>query len=504
MFYNELELLKIRLYELYYIVDHIILVEATMTHSGNPKPLFYSENKDMFKEYNDKIIHLVTDFIPKHDFVENIKKYLKPNTVDWYREHYQRECIQLALNNMNLNDDDIIILTDIDEIPNRILIQYIKNDYKLQDNLIYIIEMKIYYYNIELTVDNKWFHGKIFNYKTYKNNNLLTYMRLICSDLPVCYNGGWHLSYFGNINFIKNKVESFAESQEYSLEGKYINYIKDCLDKSILHFNKKQLIHIPLSSNTLTPRFFQKKGGISYVCLIYKSTKWLEFLHNQFNKYTTLNEHDEFYFVANDAYPEVLNYLLDKNIPHYTHNNTQEQIKNDWYINNVYRAWNTAAKKAKGEYIVFLNSDFAFSPKWNKNLIKNINDNICITSRLVERGVLRSGLYGIEKNFGNNYNDYDEKSFIEFAETIKEDNLYYSGLYMPLLVKKSHIDAVGYYPEGNVKIESDIFNPIIAKKGDDLIPGDQVLMAKLKSINVKHVSAFDSIVYHFQEGEMRE
>ena len=40
----------------------------------------------------------------------------------------------------------------------------------------------------------------------------------------------------------------------------------------------------------------------------------------------------EFYFVANDAYPEVLNYLLDKNIPHYTHNNTQEQIKNDWYI----------------------------------------------------------------------------------------------------------------------------------------------------------------------------
>lgn len=244
--------------------------------------------------------------------------------------------------------------------------------------------------------------------------------------------------------------------------------------------------------------------SISYVCLIYKSTKWLKFLYEQFHKYTKLNDNDEFYFVANDAYPEVLDYLnKNPHIKHYIHENTEEQ-KKEWYINNVYRAWNTAAKKAKGDYIIFLNSDFAFSPDWNINLINKITENICVCSRLVERGILRSGKYGIEKNFGNNYNDYRENDFIEYANALKECKLYEGGLYMPLLIKKEHLEKVGYYPEGNIKKTSSFNDPIIAKKGEPVIPGDMFLMEQLKKINVHHVTTFDSIVYHFQEGEMRE
>mgnify|MGYP003330258780 FL=1 len=110
---------------------------------------------------------------------------------------------------------------------------------------------------------------------------------------------------------------------------------------------------------------------ISYVCLIYKSVNWLKFVYKQFHKYTKLNEGDEFYFVANDACPDVLTYLKDNNINHYIHNNTEEQ-KKEWYINNVYRAWNKGAKKAMGDYIIFLNSDMAFSKDWNINLINKI------------------------------------------------------------------------------------------------------------------------------------
>ena len=54
------------------------------------------------------------------------------------------------------------------------------------------------------------------------------------------------------------------------------------------------------------------------------------------------------------------------------------------------------------------------------------------------------------------------------------------------------------------KDSEDIFNPIIAKKGEPLISGDVVLMERLRKINVHHYTVFDSIVYHFQEGEMRE
>ena len=259
MFYNELNILEIRLHELYEFVDNIIIVEATTTHTGKNKPLYYLENKDSFGKYNDKIIHIITDFNENYPFSKNINTHTK----DWFRENYQRECIQLELNKLKLENEDVIILTDVDEIPNQNIIKSIKNkQINIENNNILSIEMCLYYYNIELTTPRKWKHPKVFNYFTYKNNSLLTSMRLnsgIGNYNYIINNGGWHLSYFGDENFIKNKVESFAESSEYTLEGKKIDYLKDCLKNYILHFNKEVLIHIPLHSNENVPSFFKEK-----------------------------------------------------------------------------------------------------------------------------------------------------------------------------------------------------------------------------------------------------
>jgi hypothetical protein len=241
---------------------------------------------------------------------------------------------------------------------------------------------------------------------------------------------------------------------------------------------------------------------VSIACLIYKSTRWLQFVYDQVRKYTDLTD-NEFYFVANDANDNVLQYLKDNNIPHYIHNNTEEQRK-EWYINNVYRAWNTAGKMAKGEFVVFINSDMAFSPNWLEKLLEKYEDNKFLTSRLIERGIMRSGTYGIEHNFGNVPGDYNENGFLEYSKIVSQNVLKPSGLYMPCLIKKEYLEKINYYPEGNIVPGSDIFNPKYAKKGEPCIPGDNVFVEKLKTINIEHWTVFNSIVYHFQEGEMRD
>ncbi|MGE5474752.1 MAG: glycosyltransferase [Ignavibacteriales bacterium] len=241
------------------------------------------------------------------------------------------------------------------------------------------------------------------------------------------------------------------------------------------------------------------KPKISIICLIYKSVEWLRFVYEQVIKYTDMTD-KEFFFVANDANDDVIEYLRSNYINYYVFNNKPEH-KEEWYINNVYRAYNFGAQKAHGDFLVFINSDMAFTPYWLDNLFKNYNGSNCIASRLVESGRLRSGTYGIEMDFGITCNSYMESKFQMYADDIKDTTVKDGGLFMPLLVKKEHFESVGGYPEGNITPESDIYKPKIALKGEECISGDNVLMRKLQNRGISHQTAFDSIVYHFQCGE---
>jgi beta-1,4-mannosyl-glycoprotein beta-1,4-N-acetylglucosaminyltransferase len=64
IFFNELDLLELRLNILNDVVDYFVLTESPWTVSGNPKPLYYQENKDRFEKFNHKIIHNITEEIP--------------------------------------------------------------------------------------------------------------------------------------------------------------------------------------------------------------------------------------------------------------------------------------------------------------------------------------------------------------------------------------------------------------------------------------------------------
>ena len=86
IFFNELELLEMRLNILKDVVDYFVLTESPFTVSGNEKPLYYQENKDLFGKLNDKIIHHVTEEIP-NDFshmLEKTKHHVAYNDKDPY------------------------------------------------------------------------------------------------------------------------------------------------------------------------------------------------------------------------------------------------------------------------------------------------------------------------------------------------------------------------------------------------------------------------------------
>jgi hypothetical protein len=121
-FFNELDLLDIRLHELSDVVDKFVLVEATRTFTGNPKPLYFWENRKQFTPFLSQIIHVVVDDMPmtKEELSASTQKDLRwlesdyQHGANWIRDRHQRNAIMRAVD--YLDDYDIIIIEDADEM----------------------------------------------------------------------------------------------------------------------------------------------------------------------------------------------------------------------------------------------------------------------------------------------------------------------------------------------------------------------------------------------------
>lgn len=252
---------------------------------------------------------------------------------------------------------------------------------------------------------------------------------------------------------------------------------------------------------------------ISIVSLIYKSTIFADAVYNSVHKYTPelTNGTAEFFFIANDAEPHVIHHLTRQKYPFYINNNKilsqQELFKLGYgtpeYINRVYKGWNAAICKSKGEIVVLINSDMMFSEGWLNNLINKVSDTTIVTSKIVERPFGHENmkhhpcLGAYVGDFGGSPRTFREEEFNQYVANVKQSNKTEpgSGIYMPCALLKQKALDVGLYPEGN--LHDGNFLRIKAY-------GDQEFVRKLKTIGVNHISALDSIVYHFKEGEQRE
>lgn len=221
-FFNELDILEIRLNILYEYVDYFVIVESSVTHSGQLKPFYFEENKERFSKFLDKIIHYKVYDTPESfdnlDFStdpvvneiygfsnKQTNRFNRYNQPDYGRDFYQKECVRRPL--VNCSDDDLIIISDADEIPNPVIINNLKN-LSLEDT-IYSLNQNTYYYYLNVLKQRDWYGSKLGLYKNVKNLSF-NEVRGDESLSTRIGNGGWHFSFMGGKEMVKTKITSYS------------------------------------------------------------------------------------------------------------------------------------------------------------------------------------------------------------------------------------------------------------------------------------------------------
>lgn len=236
-FYNEYKMLKFRLTELYDTVDHFVIVEADKTFVGADKEMNFLKIEEDIKQFLDKVIYIQVTDMPVSDDA-------------WDRERHQRNCISRGLDVLDLQDEDIVTITDCDEIPDPGCLKHFLSHLIMQP---ISLSQDLYYYNLNTKFKHKWYHSKLATYELFKAYGGAENIRMSSSTYLV-ENGGWHFSYFGDVKMIQNKLANFSH-QEFNTE----------------EFTSEENIKEAISAN----RDLFKRDGIDYEFVDIKDNSYL-------------------------------------------------------------------------------------------------------------------------------------------------------------------------------------------------------------------------------------
>jgi len=205
-FYNEFDLLDLRIAEMYDHVDYMVLVEADHTFQNTPKGFNFGENVKKY-EHLTKLIYIGVEDMP-----------LSPNP--WDNERHQRDSIMLGLD--EANDDDLIIISDIDEIlrPDTIS-QLRKNEADIYGFRMPLFNFKFNYmlstqdlYSVWSGALKKKFLSSPEEFRKQRHNLNNLPWQYHNDRIKIIEHAGWHFTYLGNTDFAKNKIQSFAHSDD--------------------------------------------------------------------------------------------------------------------------------------------------------------------------------------------------------------------------------------------------------------------------------------------------
>lgn len=214
-FFNEAEICELRFRVLDPVVDAFVIVEADMTHSGRSKAFNLPGLLDeRLRPWRDKIVyhpvHLETTGLD----VETTPDEYDPTTAHWTLEKRQRNGIDEACR--AFDEDDWLVISDVDEIPHPQFLQAIVTNEQLVERLPVALQQFMFYYKLTNLREEAW-RGSVVT--TVGKSRALTaqWHRDARWDLDNVDAAGWHLSYFGDVQRIRTKLEAFAH-QEYNRE----------------------------------------------------------------------------------------------------------------------------------------------------------------------------------------------------------------------------------------------------------------------------------------------
>ena len=229
MYYDEDLVLELRLNILDKVVNNFVIVESKYTHSGKKRKLLFDINK--YSKFKDKINYIILENEPHnleiiHDDDTEDKKNSKYIMNALKRENFQRNEITKGL--IEANQDDLILISDVDEIPN------LSNlDLNKINNEIILFKQNFYYYKLNLILENMpWLGTKACKYKIFKSPQWLrnikdkkySFWRLdvLFSDkkytnIKFIENGGWHFSNMKTATEIEKKMRTYLHHREYDI-----------------------------------------------------------------------------------------------------------------------------------------------------------------------------------------------------------------------------------------------------------------------------------------------
>lgn len=260
MYFNEKDIVYLRIKELYDVVDYFVINEAKKTHQGQDKELsFWKDNR--LQEFKNKIVYSPIELDGRFDIL--MPKFF-PDANIGAKEHEQRIRLFEQVEKLNLSNLDTVMISDCDEIPNKNIFQEMINYPIVALNQMFFVHYINVYTNKNVTGTVACKYEGLKHLNTLSNNMSLQVLRRDKDFMPRIENGGWHYSYMGGAKSVSQKVVSTYDgnlNSKWKTEEASKELIAESIKNKNSPFSQMPLEILDLNIHNKFVEFLTAKNG---------------------------------------------------------------------------------------------------------------------------------------------------------------------------------------------------------------------------------------------------